>query len=251
VIRTAPGPRVTVLSASHSPPSPRCTETTSRPPFPPAGPAPLPPPHTRARASAITAPAWSCGASAAPAPVSLPLSGHRRRLHGGTPRLGGEERKRPPISTPRRPTAQASPTKPPKTYHRPSIFALARPATQRASTAAAAVREGVRGRIEGCTSTTRGCRHRWRPRRVGRQLRSRALCGPPPTRGCPETPTPPTPHSSGSPCSTCNFSLELSPLPRLRFDCFVVSFILRCAGSCGRRPAARLVLPRLLLPNLS
>jgi hypothetical protein len=48
---------------------------------------------------------------------------------------------------------------------------------------------------------------------------------------------------------TCNFSLELSSL--LRFDCFEVSFMLWSTGSCGPRPAARLVLPRLLLPNLT
>lgn len=189
---------------------------------------------------------WSCGAPAALA-SGLSPSGRRRRLHGYTHILSWRRRKK----SAKYPAPPKSPqlTPKPTTTHPFSPWLDPRSSDSEGIHGGGSAR--VRGKIGGCTSTTRGYRHRCRPRRVGRQLPLRALCGPPRTRGCPGTPTPPTPHSSGSPCSTCNCSLEFSSLPRLRFDCFEVSFMLRSAGSRGRRPAARLVLRRLLLPNLT
>lgn len=75
-----------------------------------------------------------------------------------------------------------------------------------------------------CTSTTSGCRRRWRMRRHGSPRRSPARWGRRGRRGDPTTRTPPTPRSSGSPSSTCkNLSLSLpSPSPPLLFcSCFL------------------------------
>lgn len=72
-----------------------------------------------------------------------------------------------------------------------------------------------------CTSTTSGCRRRWRMRRHGSPRRSPARWGRRGRRGDPTTRTPPTPRSSGSPSSTCkNLSLSLpspSPPPSVLF----------------------------------
>lgn len=194
---------------SLSRPSPRCTEPTS--------PSPSPPPHTP-RVTDNIAP--EC--ERRPPRVSLPslpvvaaavvfTAAHSRA------RLGGEERNRPPINAPRPPPQPPQLNHPKPTTARTPISPRLHPRSFRLREGGGARGSGPRGGFRGCTSTTRGCRRRWRQRRAGRRRRSRARCGRPPTRGGPATPTPPTPRSSGSPCSTCNCLLLL---PSLRLDCF-------------------------------
>lgn len=144
--------------------------------------------------------------------------GRRRRRR----RLGGEERIRPPINIlPPHPHADLTAAALPSS----SPLATSPRLNPPKPTVPSRRRGSARWWWGRCTSTTSGCRRRWRMRRHGSPRRSPARWGRRGRRGDPTTRTPPTPRSSGSPSSTCkNLSLSLpspSPPPLLFCSCFL------------------------------